>query len=179
MDSGHTIAEHPCRLGLPSEPFVRSRLLCSSGDMATGSMAGTRSLMTGRPDGRRALRNAATKVCYEAKVARAEGRFPLWPAVVVDAIHDPSGTLIGFAEIKRDIRERLQAQVDVLRKPYQVKDRLGLRAARIAPKAGRARKQANAQPERCGPCVSSAFHDGHKELIRADRRRHKCAHPVG
>ncbi|MDV3458928.1 PAS domain S-box protein [Sphingomonas sp. HF-S4] len=55
--------------------------------------------------------------------ARDEGRFEaegwrvrkdgtrFWANVVLDPIHDPSGTLIGFAKITRDLTERRQSQL--------------------------------------------------------------------
>jgi len=54
--------------------------------------------------------------------AKAEGRFEgegwrtrrdgsrFWAGVVVNAIHDENGTLVGFAKVSRDITERRQAQ---------------------------------------------------------------------
>lgn len=57
------------------------------------------------------------------EIARREGRFEaeawrqrkdgtrFWANVVIDAIHDPSGHLVGFAKITRDITERREAQI--------------------------------------------------------------------
>jgi len=62
----------------------------------------------------RALRTAATAGRYETegwRVRKDGSRF--WAAVVINAIHDPSGTLIGFAKITRDNTERRQAQRDL------------------------------------------------------------------
>ena len=59
----------------------------------------------------RGLATAAREGRYEAegwRVRKDGTRF--WAAVVLDAIHDPSGDLIGFAKITRDITERRQAQ---------------------------------------------------------------------
>jgi PAS domain S-box-containing protein len=59
----------------------------------------------------RGLASAAREGRYEAegwRVRKDGTRF--WAAVVLDAIHDPSGDLIGFAKITRDITERRQAQ---------------------------------------------------------------------
>lgn len=56
-------------------------------------------------------------------IARSEGRFEaeawrqrkdgtrFWANVVIDAIRDPSGQLVGFAKITRDITERREAQL--------------------------------------------------------------------
>ena len=56
-------------------------------------------------------------------IAEKEGRFEaeawrlrkdgtrVWANVVIDAIHDPSGKLVGFAKITRDITERRNAQL--------------------------------------------------------------------
>jgi len=57
--------------------------------------------------------------------ARREGRYEaegwrlrkdgtrFWANVVVDAIHDENGTLIGFAKITRDLTERREAQLQL------------------------------------------------------------------
>ena len=63
----------------------------------------------GEPE--RALQTAATTGKYEAErwLVRKDGsRF--FASVVLDAIRDPSGALIGFAKVTRDITERLAAQ---------------------------------------------------------------------
>ena len=61
------------------------------------------------------------------ETARREGRFeaegvrlrkdgsPFWTHVVIDAIHDDDGELIGFAKITRDISERRQQQLELLK----------------------------------------------------------------
>jgi PAS domain S-box-containing protein len=59
----------------------------------------------------RGLAAAAREGRYEAegwRVRKDGTRF--WAAVVIDAIHDPGGALIGFAKITRDITERRQDQ---------------------------------------------------------------------
>ena len=59
----------------------------------------------------RGLATAAREGRYETegwRVRKDGTRF--WAAVVLDAIHDPGGDLIGFAKITRDITERRQAQ---------------------------------------------------------------------
>ena len=59
----------------------------------------------------RGLAAAARDGRYEAegwRVRKDGTRF--WAAVVLDAIHDPGGALIGFAKITRDITERREAQ---------------------------------------------------------------------
>jgi PAS domain S-box-containing protein len=57
------------------------------------------------------------------EIAKREGRFEseawrqrkdgtrFWANVIIDAIHDPSGRLLGFAKITRDITERRDAQI--------------------------------------------------------------------
>lgn len=58
----------------------------------------------------RALRTAAEVGRYEQegwRVRKDGSRF--WAHVVIDAIHDPAGTLIGFAKITRDVTERKEA----------------------------------------------------------------------
>ncbi|RAI28738.1 hypothetical protein CH340_23370 [Rhodoplanes serenus] len=59
----------------------------------------------------RALQTAAAEGRYEAEGwrVRRDGRL-FWAHVVIDPIHDESGTLIGFAKITRDITERREAQ---------------------------------------------------------------------
>jgi PAS domain S-box-containing protein len=63
----------------------------------------------GRPA--RALRLAETNGRYEEDGwrVRKDGSF-FWASVVIDAIRDDSGTLLGFAKITRDITERREAQ---------------------------------------------------------------------
>ena len=64
---------------------------------------------TGRPV--RALETAREEGRYESegwRVRKDGGRF--WASVVIDAIRDQSGTLLGFAKITRDITERRDAQ---------------------------------------------------------------------
>jgi len=59
----------------------------------------------------RALETAAREGRYEAegwRVRKDGTRF--WASVVLDAIRDASGTLIGFAKVTRDITERQNAQ---------------------------------------------------------------------
>jgi PAS domain S-box-containing protein len=63
----------------------------------------------GRPA--RALRLAETNGRYEEEGwrVRKNGSF-FWASVVIDAIRDDSGKLLGFAKITRDITERREAQ---------------------------------------------------------------------
>jgi PAS domain S-box-containing protein len=63
----------------------------------------------GRPA--RALRIASTTGHYDEEGwrVRKDGSF-FWASVVIDAIRDDSGNLIGFAKITRDITERREAQ---------------------------------------------------------------------
>ena len=59
----------------------------------------------------RGLATAAREGRYETegwRVRKDGTRF--WAAVVLDAIHDPEGALIGFAKITRDVTERREAQ---------------------------------------------------------------------
>jgi PAS domain S-box-containing protein len=59
----------------------------------------------------RSLRIAAVEGRYEAEgwQVRKDGtRF--WATIVIDAIHDPEGKLLGFAKVTRDITERREAQ---------------------------------------------------------------------
>ena len=64
----------------------------------------------------------AGKPQWELKVAAKEGRFEdegwrlrkdgsrFWANVIITAVHDETGTLIGFAKVTRDFTERMQAQ---------------------------------------------------------------------
>jgi PAS domain S-box-containing protein len=64
----------------------------------------------------------ADKPAWELRVAAAEGRFEdegwrvrkdgtlFWANVVITALNDPSGTLVGFAKVTRDLTERRAAQ---------------------------------------------------------------------
>ena len=64
----------------------------------------------GEPE--RSLSVAGREGRFEAEAVRQRkdgSRF--WANVVIDAIHDPSGQLIGFAKITRDITERREAQL--------------------------------------------------------------------
>jgi PAS domain S-box-containing protein len=59
----------------------------------------------------KALETAATTGKYEAegwRVRRDGSKF--WASVVLDAIHDEAGKVIGFAKITRDVTERMEAQ---------------------------------------------------------------------
>ena len=61
-----------------------------------------------------ALATARREGRYEAEGWRCRkdgSRF--WASVVIDAIHDDSGALIGFAKITRDLTERRQAQLQL------------------------------------------------------------------
>jgi PAS domain S-box-containing protein len=61
-----------------------------------------------------ALSTAAAQGRYEAEAWRVRkdgGLF--WASVVIDAIHDEQGQLIGFAKITRDITERRNAQLEL------------------------------------------------------------------
>ena len=63
----------------------------------------------GAPD--RALRTAATEGRYGAegwRVRKDGTRF--WASVIIDAIYDEQGELIGFAKVTRDVTERHEAQ---------------------------------------------------------------------
>ncbi len=60
----------------------------------------------------RALATAAREGKYEAeglRVRKDDSRF--WANVVLDAIRDRNGTLLGFAKITRDVTERREAQI--------------------------------------------------------------------
>lgn len=64
----------------------------------------------------------AGKPAYELKVAAAEGRFEdegwrlrkdgsrFWANVIITALKDPNGTLLGFAKVTRDITDRAMAE---------------------------------------------------------------------
>src|SRR4029077_15727574 len=59
----------------------------------------------------RALETAAQTGKFESegwRVRKDGSRF--WASVVIDAIRDEDGKLVGFAKITRDISERLEAQ---------------------------------------------------------------------
>ena len=61
---------------------------------------------------RRALLTARTEGRFETegwRVRKDGTRF--WASVVIDPIHDDSGTLIGFGKVTRDVTERRQAQM--------------------------------------------------------------------
>jgi PAS domain S-box-containing protein len=63
----------------------------------------------GVPD--RVLEQARATGRFEAegwRVRKDGGRF--WASVVIDAIHDEDGALVGFAKVTRDITERREAQ---------------------------------------------------------------------
>jgi PAS domain S-box-containing protein len=66
------------------------------------------------------------------ETARREGRFEaegwrlrkdgtrFWASVIIDAIHDETGTLIGFAKITRDLTERREAQLQLQQSQAQL-----------------------------------------------------------
>jgi len=79
----------------------------------------------------RALEKAAKDGRYEAEGwrARKDGtRF--FASVVIDAVHDASGKLVGFAKITRDIGERVEQQQALVQ--YQKMDALGQLTGGIA-----------------------------------------------
>jgi PAS domain S-box-containing protein len=60
----------------------------------------------------RALRTAAKEGRFEAEGWRVRNNGTLfWASVVIDAIRDEQGVLVGFAKITRDITERREAQI--------------------------------------------------------------------
>jgi len=62
----------------------------------------------------KALQTARDQGRYEAEGWRVRKDGSLfWASVVIDAIHDESGKLIGFAKITRDITERRNAQIEL------------------------------------------------------------------
>jgi PAS domain S-box-containing protein len=70
-----------------------------------------------------ALQTAAAQGRYEAEAWRMRKDGSLfWANVVIDAIHDEDGQLIGFAKITRDITERRNAQQEL----QKAHDRLAL-----------------------------------------------------
>ena len=69
----------------------------------------------------RALRTAAREGRFEGegwRVRKDGGQF--WASVVIDAIRDETGALIGFAKITRDITERRDAQLALQRTQEQL-----------------------------------------------------------
>src|SRR5919112_2429039 len=69
---------------------------------------------TGLPD--RALKTAETEGRFEHegwRVRKDGTRF--WAHVIIDPIRDPTGTLVGYGKVTRDITERKEAQ-EVLRR---------------------------------------------------------------
>jgi len=69
----------------------------------------------------RALATAGQTGRYEAEGwrVRKDGSF-FWASVVIDAIHDEQGALVGFAKITRDITERREAQANLERVQSQL-----------------------------------------------------------
>ncbi|MBL8771438.1 MAG: PAS domain S-box protein [Phenylobacterium sp.] len=64
----------------------------------------------------RALRTAADQGRYEAEGWRQRKDGSLfWASVIIDAIREENGALIGFAKITRDITEKRQAQLELQR----------------------------------------------------------------
>jgi PAS domain S-box-containing protein len=62
----------------------------------------------------RALQTARDQGRYEAEGWRVRKDGSLfWASVVIDAIHDEKGQLIGFAKITRDVTERRNAQIEL------------------------------------------------------------------
>src|SRR4029077_2404962 len=63
-----------------------------------------------------ALLTAREQGRYEAESWRVRKDGSLfWANVVIDAIHDETGQLIGFAKITRDMTERREAQLELQR----------------------------------------------------------------
>lgn len=73
---------------------------------------GPEDVAAGEPE--RALATAARDGRYEAegwRVRKDGGRF--WAHIVLHAIHDAAGTLVGYAKVTRDITDRRQAQLEL------------------------------------------------------------------
>jgi len=69
----------------------------------------------------RALKTAAEQGRYDAEGWRVRKDGTLfWASVIIDAIREPDGTLVGFAKITRDITEKRQAQLDLQRAHEQL-----------------------------------------------------------
>ena len=69
----------------------------------------------------RALKTATDQGRYDAegwRVRKDGAQF--WASVIIDAIHDEDGSLIGFAKITRDITEKRRAQLDLQRAHEQL-----------------------------------------------------------
>lgn len=68
----------------------------------------------------RALATAASEGRFENEGwrVRKDGR-PFWAHVIIDAIRDPSGQLLGFAKITRDLSERKAAETELRRSEEQ------------------------------------------------------------
>ncbi|MDB5366951.1 MAG: hypothetical protein JWM77_2878, partial [Rhodospirillales bacterium] len=68
-----------------------------------------------------ALRTATEAGRYEAEGwrVRKDGKL-FWASVVIDAIHDENGVLIGFAKITRDVTERRNAQLALQKAHEQI-----------------------------------------------------------
>jgi PAS domain S-box-containing protein len=69
----------------------------------------------------RAIETARTTGKFEAEAQRLRKDGTLfWANVVIDAVHDPDGRLIGFAKITRDITERRHAEEALTRAQAQL-----------------------------------------------------------
>ena len=69
----------------------------------------------------KALRTAASEGKFEAEGLRVrKDGSQFWANVVINAIRDPQGGLIGFAKVTRDITERREAQVALQRAQEQL-----------------------------------------------------------
>ena len=69
----------------------------------------------------KALRIAAANGRFETEGRRVrKDGSQFWASVVIDAIHDEKGSLIGFAKITRDITERRDAQIALQRMQEQL-----------------------------------------------------------
>lgn len=86
----------------------------------------------------------AGKCQMELEGAAAEGRFEdegwrvrkdgsrFWANVVITAVRDPSGTLVGFAKVTRDLTERKQAEEERIRLAIEQKAREAAEASNRA-----------------------------------------------
>jgi PAS domain S-box-containing protein len=69
----------------------------------------------------RALKTATDQGRYDAEGWRVRKDGSLfWASVIIDAIHDDDGSLIGFAKITRDITDKRRAQLDLQRAHEQL-----------------------------------------------------------
>ena len=116
----------------------------------------------GRPNRSLAIAAATGRFEAEAWRMRKDGSL-FWANVVIDAIRDESGKLVGFAKITRDITEKRNAQEALERAHEQLAQAQKMEAAWSADRRRRSRFQQPADGRKRPGAIASAQDDRSEE----------------